>query len=101
MTNVTALENFHLYILLSVCYYIWLKKISKEINKVNLADVDANKYGKYEGIKENFDAIVDSYESNLGNSNKVFDFIEGKVMLFNLIVTLVAFVVLKRRINNV
>ena len=35
-----------------------LKEISKEINKVNLADVDANKYGKYEGIKEKFDAII-------------------------------------------
>lgn len=78
-----------------------LKEINKEMNKVNQADVDINKYGRYKEIKKNFETVINSYEENLENSHKVFGFIEGKVILFNLIVSLAAFVVLKRRINNI
>lgn len=78
-----------------------LKEINKELKKVNQADVDINRYGRYKDIKNNFETIMNSYEDNLENSHKVFNFIEGKVMLFNLIVSLMAFIVLKRRINNV
>lgn len=47
MTNVTALENFHWYIFLSVCYYIWLERIIKEINNVVRSEWHSYYYLRY------------------------------------------------------
>ena len=78
-----------------------LKDIGLKIKTINYLDIDVNKYNKYKDIKRNFEIVINSYKGNIENANKVSSFLEGKIMLFNLLVSLVAFVVLKRRINHV
>jgi len=80
----------------------FIKEIEKNLNDVNVKEVDEDRYEYYLNIKDKFENVLDSYKENLQTSNKIADFIELRtIMVMVSISMLVTFFVIRKRFNIV
>ena len=77
-----------------------LKEIKNNLPKVNMKELDEEKYAYYQQMWEKYENIIDSYKDNIETANKVSSFVEFGIMMSSIIIPMLAVLfVIKKRFN--